>query len=105
MQTAHATQLDGDNGKSNWIVRDSSGKQDLFELDKSMTEKQVMAAIHMARKFELIAYDKGTLDQLGVSRVEMDGVMKRGQSQIDELNNRIAGLSSELLRLMEEEVE
>ncbi len=105
MKTAHATQLDSDNGKSNWIVRDSSGKHDLFELDKSMTEKQVMSAIHMARKYELIAYDEGAIAQLSLCNIELDNTMQRGQAQIDELNNRIAGLSSELLRLMGEEEE
>ncbi len=105
MQTAHATQLDTNDGKSDWVVRDSTGKNDLFELDKSMTEKQVMSAIHMARKFELIAYDEGTLAQLSVCKTEMSNIMHRGQCQIDELNARIAGLSTELLRLMGEEEE
>jgi len=101
---ASATQTDGDNGKSNWIVNSSEGEK-LYVLDMKLNEKQVMEAIHMSRDFSKEAFKDGMLVAENKYNIEIQGVMARGQSQIDMLNERIAGLSAELLRLMGEDEE
>lgn len=98
MQTAHATKvLEGP-----WKVR-GEDLEELFELDADLTEQQVMQSIHLARKFEQLAFDTATAIQKSISKETEANIRSIGQKQMDELNNHIAGLSSELLRLMEEE--
>jgi len=59
LQTAYATQtITEQNGKSEWIVYNTE-KEIIYRLPADWTEKQVMAAIHLGRKFELIAFNKG----------------------------------------------
>lgn len=58
LQLAYATQLTGQDEKGPWIVY-SESNENLYELPKEWTEKQVMTAIHFARDFELKAFNKG----------------------------------------------
>lgn len=62
LQTAYATQLDGTEGKSQWIVY-SDKDEKLYELPREWDEKTVMAAIHMGRKFEVISFNEGVAFQ------------------------------------------
>ncbi len=58
IQTASATQLTTEDGKLDWVVNNEKGEK-LYKLPKHWNEKDTMAAIHFAREFELIAYNKG----------------------------------------------
>lgn len=59
LQTAYATQITSEkDGKGEWIVYNVD-KEEIYRLPKEYTEKQVMEAIHLGRKFELIAFNKG----------------------------------------------
>ena len=58
LQSAYAT-ITTDNGiESEWIVYNADKKK-IYELPSGWTEKQVMTAIHLGRKFELIAFNAG----------------------------------------------
>ena len=58
LANCHVTQNTKDGKKSDWIVKRKDGEE-LATLPKDLNEKQVMKAIHFARKFELIAFNKG----------------------------------------------
>jgi len=58
LQTAYATQHDGADGKSDWIIYNTK-KEEIYKLPKGWTEKQVMAAIKLGRKFETISFNQG----------------------------------------------
>ena len=59
LQTAYATQTTTEsNGKGEWVVYNTE-KEIIYRLPADWTEKQVMAAIHLGRKFELIAFNNG----------------------------------------------
>ena len=58
LQTAYATQLTTEEGKGEWVMFNTE-KEEIYRLPKDWTEKQVMVAIHLARKFELLAFNKG----------------------------------------------
>ena len=59
LQNAHVTQYTEKNGKSNWKVRKNITSEDLYELPGEWSEKQVFAALHFARDFELVAWNEG----------------------------------------------
>ncbi len=99
---ASATQTNGERGKSKWIVKTSSGSE-LYELSAEMTEKQAMECIHMSRRFAKDGFSEGVSKAESKHKLHVESIMNTGQSQVDMLNERIAGLSTELLRLMEEE--
>jgi hypothetical protein len=50
LQTAYATQMTNESGQSDWII---------YNIPKEWTEKQVMTAIRMGRKFERLAFNDG----------------------------------------------
>ena len=59
LQTAYATQtITESDGKGEWVIYNID-KKEIYRLPKEWTEKQVMTAIHLGRKFELIAFNKG----------------------------------------------
>ncbi len=58
LQDCHATQISGNDGDSKWAIKNTNGDT-LYELPSEWNEKQVMEAIHFARKFELIAFNAG----------------------------------------------
>lgn len=59
LQTAYATQtITEGKGKSEWIVYNTE-KEEIYRLPADWSEKQVMIAIHLGRRFELIAFNKG----------------------------------------------
>ncbi len=99
---ASATQTDGDNGKSDWQINTDCGIN-IYTLDSKMNEKQVMEAIHMARKFAKDGLEKGLQLADNKHKLNVENIMANGQKQLDMLNERIAGLSGELLRYMEED--
>jgi len=58
LQKCHVTQMTERSVKGVWLVKNEAGKV-LAELPKELDEKQVMACIHFARKFELTAFNFG----------------------------------------------
>ena len=59
LQTAYVTQTTTEeNGRGEWVVYNTD-KKEIYRLPKDWTEKQVMTAIHLGRRFELIAFNKG----------------------------------------------
>ena len=59
LQTAYITQHTTESkGKGEWIVYNAD-KEEIYTLPVDWTPKQAMAAIHLGRKFELIAFNKG----------------------------------------------
>jgi hypothetical protein len=59
LATCHTTQTTHErSGKGEWIVYNEE-RDIIHRFPKEWNEKQVMAAIHFGRKFELIALNKG----------------------------------------------
>lgn len=58
LQSSYITQISTDGKKGSWKVYNAD-KEEIYTLPKDWNEKQVMVAIHLGRKFELIAFNKG----------------------------------------------
>lgn len=101
--TAYATQTTTEKkGKSEWVVYNTDQKE-IYRLPGEWSEKQVMTAIHFAREFETIAFNKGinfqksknpktikTLQQMVMNlTTEKKVIMDRNEvlaNEIDKLN-------------------
>lgn len=59
LQNAHVTQHSTKEGKSAWKVQKNKTNEDLYDLPGHFSEKDVFAALHFARDFELIAFNSG----------------------------------------------
>lgn len=66
LQNCHASQETNKGVKSDWIVKNEKGKK-IATFSKELDERQVMAAIHFGRKFELQALNIGIAFQLNKS--------------------------------------
>lgn len=105
LATAYATQTTTEkNGKGEWIVYNTK-KLEIYRLPADWTEKQVMTAIHFARKFELIALNAGVEHQ----KTKIPSDLKNLQKMVTNLTaerkilvNRNGELANELERLNEE---
>ncbi len=98
LQTAYATQQTYQiGGKADWIVYNTE-KKEIYTLPKEYTEKQVMAAIHLGRKFELIAFNKGVEFQ----REKTPGTIKNLQKIVKNLSSEKEMMIKENLKLSNE---
>ena len=85
-----------------WVITTSKGDA-LYEMSGKLTEQEIMSAIHMARHFAKEAFQEGMEIANNKHSIEVESLMARGQVQLDMLNERIAVISGELLKYMEEE--
>jgi len=83
LQTAYATQLSDENGKGEWVVYNTD-KVEIYKLPSDWTEKQVMTAIHLGRKFELQAFNNGVIFQ-----------KHKAPEEIKDLRNIVKNLSAD----------
>lgn len=92
IQLASATQFTEKGKRTKWIVNSYKGKP-LYELPIHWSEKDTMAAIHFARKFELIAFNIWINFQRQKLEKSFDGERKALKEQIrllEEANWRLA---------------
>ena len=101
LQSCHATQLSSDDGISSWIVKDSENNP-IYELPLHWTEKDVMAAIHFARHFEMIAYNKGIESISKYEKNKMTTMKTTYDGMIGFLKEENMKLSNMIEQLMEE---
>ena len=74
MASATATMYTRDGKSGNWIVNDEKGKK-LWEVSGKLSEQEIMDIIHMARKFEELAFQEGI-------RYEKEVVSPRDKSNL-----------------------
>ncbi len=97
LQDCHATQTTIDGSETTWAVKKSNGEV-IDYLPSEWSEKDVMKAIHFARKFELIAFNAGIdfmkqkkNDEITNIKQQFDGFRK----MMKEENERLAFLLEE----------
>lgn len=91
LSTAHATQTTTEeHGKGEWVVYNNE-REEIHRLPKDFTEKQAMAAIHLGRKFELIAFNKGVEFQ-----------KKKSPETMKELQKMVVSLTAEKKMIIKE---
>jgi len=102
LQTAYATQLTTEqDGKGEWIVYNNK-KQEIYRFPANWNEKQVMAAIHFGRRFELIAFNKGVEFQKSKNPqtiVSLQRMVKNYESDRKQMIERNTLLADELDKL------
>jgi hypothetical protein len=91
LKSATVTQITGEGGETPWVVNNSN-QEPIYELPKEMNEHHVMAAIHMGRKFEKDAFNKGMIYEKEVV----------GPRTIDNLQKIVRNLKSENEFLLKE---
>lgn len=104
MQSAYATQTTGKRGKSDWIVYNAD-QEKIYELPAKWNEKQVMDAIHFARKFELIAFNAGAdlqKNKIPSTMKELRKMVVQLASDKDIILKRNVMLANELAKLNNE---
>lgn len=93
LQDAQVTWVQ-DEDNNNWVVR-TADAEELFQLPGRLTDKEAMAILHAARKYELAAYASGQADGLGAMKVVMTNKLvemeTRFKTSLDE-NARLADL-------------
>ena len=98
LQTAYATQTTTEeNGKGEWVVYNTEEKE-IHRLPKEWNERQIMAAIHLGRKFELIAFNKG----IEFQRSKNPETIKTLQKMIISLTNDKEIMKKENIKLSNE---
>ena len=85
-----------------WVITTNSGEA-MYEMPGKLTEQEIMAAIHMARYFAKEAFTEAMRVSNNKHSLEVEGILNRGQVQIDALNTQVTNLSNELLKQMEGE--
>lgn len=58
LASASVTQMELENGKSNWKVRDAKGNE-IAELPAKLNDLEIMEVLRFGRKFELEAFNYG----------------------------------------------
>jgi len=89
LATCHITQETNYGQKSDWRVI-SNSKKLLATLPRVLNEKEAMSIIHIARKFELLAFN------IGVQFGKKQGSQEKNNALIKELRERNNILSDEL---------
>lgn len=101
LQTAYATQLSDENGKGEWFIYNTD-KVEIYKLPKEWTEKQVMGAIHLGRKFELQAFNNGVIMQKNKAPEEIKdlrSIVKNLSADREMIINENMKLANELDKL------
>lgn len=101
LQTAYATQLSVHGDKQEWVVYNVD-KEEIYRLPKTLTEKQVMLAIHLGRKFELLAFNAGAALQktkIPSTMRDLQGMVKTLTSDAKLMRDRNIMLANELEKL------
>jgi len=102
LQTAYATQLTTEeNGKGEWVVYNTK-QEEIYRLPANWSEKQVMIAIHLGRKFELAAFNKGVEFQKSKNPetiVSLQKMVKNYESDRKQIVDRNIMLANELDKL------
>ena len=65
LSTIHVTQHSNGHTKTDWSVQLNETNEEIFVLPKTLNEKQVFAIMDFAKKYELIAFNKGINFQKG----------------------------------------
>jgi len=99
LQSCHATQLTSDGEISKWVVRNEQ-TEDLYELPKHWSEKDVMEAIKFARKFELIAFNAGIDFMKEKKNKEIENIKTSSENIIEFLKSENIRLSMILEQAM-----
>ena len=103
LQNAHVTQFTNEtSGKSAWKVRKNITNEDLFDLPKDLCEKDVFTILDFAKKFELIAFNKGINFQkeqsnkiINQQRQEFDTRITLARQENERLANKLGQLIGE----------
>lgn len=95
LQKAYATQLTGTNGKGEWVVYNEK-QEEIARLPSNFDEHQVMAAIRLGRKFELIAFNTGIFFE----RERLNNEITGFKNQIKVLADENTRLSNKLQTLI-----
>lgn len=93
LQSAHMTQHTTDgHTKTDWSVEKNITNEQIFVMPKRLTDKEVFAFMNFAKKYELIAFNKGISFQKDRQNELLVATIKELQ-----INNK--GLAEENIRL------
>jgi len=102
LSTAYATQLDGNEGKTEWVVYNKN-EEAIHTLPIDWTEKQVMTAIHLGRKFELKSFNEGITFRKVQEHKEIDNlkaIIRNLQAEKDMLIKENDKITTEIDKLI-----
>lgn len=101
LQTAYVTQHTTENGKQDWIVYNED-KEQIAILPKELDERQAISYLHFARRFELVAFNKGVQfqkDKVPSDMKELQKLVKQLTLEKEEMKNYNIKLANELDKL------
>lgn len=93
LQTAQLNWVQGQDD-DNWVVRSDTGDE-LFQMPGSLKDKEVMAILRAARKYELAAYEAGKQNGLDAMQIVTHDKMVQLEltnSRLRFQNERLAGI-------------
>ncbi|MHA1197755.1 MAG: hypothetical protein ACTSQF_00160 [Candidatus Heimdallarchaeaceae archaeon] len=98
LATAYANQQSPNGDRQDWKIFNTDNEE-LHSFPKEYTEKQIMAAVHFARKFELIAFNKGIefqKEKAPKELVALQKIVKTFQNDRKKMIERNLELANEL---------
>lgn len=100
LQSAHMTQHEGKDGKTDWSVEKNITNERMTLLPSRLNEGEVFSIMRFAKKYELIAFNTGINFQKNKQNTFMKATIKELQKNNSELaaeNIRLVGILENLL--------
>lgn len=95
LANCNAFQEDGDQGKTDWLIRKNKSGETLFVLPKHLKDNDVFTILDFARQYEVIAFNAGIEFAKKQKNVSMHNHIAALTSENEKLANKLVQLIGE----------